>query len=526
MTQSTFLQTDAPTTQSAQSFFRVYGWVLILAIAKFVLHYLLYHPDYELHRDEYLYLDQANHLAWGFLEVPPALSIQAWITQALGNGFFWVKFWPVLFGSLTVWMTGLIVIRVGGGWFAQLLACLSVLASGYLRLNLLFQPNSLEGLLWTSYFYLIIRYVQTEKPRYVLALGFLFGLGLLNKYSAGFFMLATVGALLLTPHRKVLLSKTFYLAIGITLLMVLPNLVWQWQHDIPFLTHMRMLNQYQLQNVKTIDFLLDQIGMSFPSAFVWIAGLIGLLVVNEWKPYRAVAYIYLGVILILVVLKGKNYYAIGLYPALFAFGGLTWERITRRGWSYYLRPVLVLIPIGLVVLVLPLAYPVWSLKRTEQFARNFKGAGALRWEDGEDHPLPQDYADMVGWKELTEKVAAAYQSLPPEEQMRTTIICANYGESGAINYYGRKYGLPPARSSSASYLGWIPEPIHIHNVIIVDDEPDPIAHHFRSYRETGRIENPYAREKGVQIILALGADSTINQMYRQEVHEKKQQFRF
>jgi hypothetical protein len=150
----------------------------------------------------------------------------------------------------------------------------------------------------------------------------------------------------------------------------------------------------------------------------------------------------------------------------------------------------------------------------------------LRWEDGQEHPLPQDYADMLGWKELTEKVAAAYQSLPPEEQRRTTIVCANYGEAGAINYYGRQYGLPTARSSDASYLGWIPEPIYVHNVIIVDDEPDPIAQHFRSYRETGRIENPYAREKGVQIILALGADSTINRMYRQEVHEKKQQFRF
>ncbi|MBC7920319.1 MAG: glycosyl transferase, partial [Ferruginibacter sp.] len=114
-----------------KDFLRKNGLILAFAVGKFGLHYALYHPAYELHRDEYLYLDQANHLAWGFLEVPPAISIQAYVAQAMGNSFFWVKFWPVLFGALTVWLTGRIVIELGGGRFAQALACLSVLVSSY-----------------------------------------------------------------------------------------------------------------------------------------------------------------------------------------------------------------------------------------------------------------------------------------------------------------------------------------------------------------------------------------------------------
>jgi hypothetical protein len=266
--------------------------------------------------------------------------------------------------------------------------------------------------------------------------------------------------------------------------------------------------------------------MCLPAAFVWLTGLVALLSVRWLRKYRIVGLIYLAVLLILVVLRGKNYYASGLYPALFAFGSVVWERMTQQHWSLRLRPVLLLVPVGLLLPVLPLAYPIWSPEKTEIFARNFQGTGVLRWEDGQDHPLPQDYADMLGWQELTQKVAAAYQLVPAGERAQTAIICSNYGEASAINYYGQQYGLPRAQSSEASYLAWITEPIRLRNVIIVDDEPDAIAQHFRYYRVTGRVENHYAREKGAQIILALGADEAINALYRQEVRVQKKQFRF
>ncbi|MBC7923885.1 MAG: glycosyltransferase family 39 protein, partial [Ferruginibacter sp.] len=393
-----------------------------------------------------------------------------------------------------------------------------------LRINLLFQPNSLEVLYWTASFYLIIRYIHTGKDGYVLGLGALFGLGLLNKYSAGFFVIGTLVGLLLTPHRRLLRKPAFYYAIGIALVLFLPNLIWQIKHRVPFFHHMRLLAENQLQYVKTSDFLQDQLLLCLPAVFVWTVGLASLFLVPGLRKYALVGIVYLTVLLTLILLHGKNYYTVGLYPGLLAFGGVVWERATARGGRVWLRPALLVIPVAVLLPFLPLAYPVWSPEKTAAFARKFRGTGILRWEDGQNHPLPQDYADMLGWRELTGKVAAAYQTIPAGERRQTAIICANYGQAGAINYYGKKDGLPRAHSSEASYLLWMPDGLRLKNVIVVDDEPDGLSDHFLSFRQTGRVENPYAREKGTFIIVALGADNVIRNAHYREIREKKKQF--
>ncbi len=77
-----------------------------LALLRLLLPYLLQHPVYEPHRDEFLYLAEGAHLAWGFMEVPPLLSVFAWLTHMLGDGMFWIKLWPSLFGAATFIVAG------------------------------------------------------------------------------------------------------------------------------------------------------------------------------------------------------------------------------------------------------------------------------------------------------------------------------------------------------------------------------------------------------------------------------------
>jgi hypothetical protein len=72
-----------------------------LAVIRRVLPFLLQDGYYQPHRNEDLYLAEAHHIAWGFMEVPPLLSVFAWITNLAGGGMFWIKFWPALFGSFT-----------------------------------------------------------------------------------------------------------------------------------------------------------------------------------------------------------------------------------------------------------------------------------------------------------------------------------------------------------------------------------------------------------------------------------------
>ncbi|HMI77740.1 MAG TPA: hypothetical protein VK484_03055, partial [Ferruginibacter sp.] len=110
------------------------AWILTIALAiiKFILPFFLQHPVYELHRDEFLYLEQGHHLAWGYMEVPPMLSWMAWLTHFFGDSFFWVKFWPSFFGALTLIITCRMVKEMGGGLFAILVAGLCIMFTAYL----------------------------------------------------------------------------------------------------------------------------------------------------------------------------------------------------------------------------------------------------------------------------------------------------------------------------------------------------------------------------------------------------------
>lgn len=177
---------------------------LLFALIKFTAGLLLAgYGHYELHRDEYLYLDYGRHLAWGYLEVPPLTAAQSWLTLALGGGFFWVKFWLVLWGSATVYVVVRLTQRLGGGPWAQTLAGLSYLCTIFGRLNVLFQPNSFEILAFTLGAYLLVRYAQPAgRPRHLYALGLVLGLGALNKFTTFFFGAAVLGALLLTHPRR------------------------------------------------------------------------------------------------------------------------------------------------------------------------------------------------------------------------------------------------------------------------------------------------------------------------------------
>ena len=91
------------------------------------MHVWLINPVYDLHRDEYLHLDQAHHLAWGYESVPPLTSWFSWLIYHLGNSVFWIKFFPALFGGLTVVLVWKIVEELNGKLFASILGSTAVI---------------------------------------------------------------------------------------------------------------------------------------------------------------------------------------------------------------------------------------------------------------------------------------------------------------------------------------------------------------------------------------------------------------
>ena len=500
-------------------------WILLgFVLLKFLLQYILISPEYELHRDEYLHLDQADHLAWGYLSVPPVTSWISVIIKLLGNTVFWIKFFPALFGCLTIAVVWKTVEVLKGNLFALTLAASCVLFSALLRLNTLYQPNSLDVLCWTSLYFTIIKFVHTQKIKWLYYSAFVFAFGFLNKYNLAFLVAGLVPGLLLTPERKLLREKHVYLAAAIAILLISPNLAWQYANHFPVIHHLKELAATQLVNVDRAQFFKSQLLFFLGAVFVILPGLYALLTYTPFKKYRFLFWSFVLTLLIFAYLKAKDYYAIGLYPIYIAFGAVYLEKRLHKGWQKYLRLALQAWPPLTFILMYGVAFPNKSPQYILAHADKYKKLGMLRWEDGKDHLLPQDFADMLGWKELAAKTDAAYSKLP--HPGHTLIVCDNYGQAGAINYYS-KYKNVRAVSFNADYIDWFDLDSKIENFIRVKEQ-DGSTHEWEKtspFFETGyvadSITNPMAREYGTTIFVFSKPKINVNVRLKKEIEQKK-----
>jgi Dolichyl-phosphate-mannose-protein mannosyltransferase len=504
-------------------------FIFLLAIIKFAIPFFLQHPVYELHRDEFLYLEQGHHLAWGYMEVPPMVSWLAWLTHLFGDSFFWVKCWPSFFGAFTLIITCRMVKEMGGGLFAILITGLCIMFTAYLRLHFLFQANFLEVFWWSLSAYFIIRFINTNNIKYLYLVGFAFGCGWLAKNSISFFIVGFGLALLLTHHRKLVANKHLYGAAVLAFLIALPNLLWQYNHNWPLLHHMDELRETQLKFIQPADFLKEQVLMFFSAFYIWLMGLIWLFT-RPGKTYRLLAWIYISIIVLLVVTSGKNYYSLGAYPMLFAAGGVALQQWTANKLKW-IRWVTVALILFLTWVVAPMAMPLWEPNKLAAFykERKLEKMGFLKWEDQENHSLPQDFADYLGWKEMTEKAESFYQSLPKEIKDSTIIYCRHYGQAGALKYYGRdKVFKEKAISDNGSFLTWIPGDLVFKHLIFIGrrmpDKDDEVFQHFEKITLIDSVNYLHSRQYGDKIIFFERIDSVGVKLATDGLKQMKQQF--
>jgi Dolichyl-phosphate-mannose-protein mannosyltransferase len=501
---------------------RLGAGLLAVAAVKFLAQLLL-SGRYGLHRDEYLYLDMARHLAWGYKEIPPLLAPLAWLARAVfGHSVLGVKFFPALFGGLTVLLAGLIAREAGGGRRAQLAAGLGVaLAPVYLAMHGLLQPNFLDVFFWTLYGYLVVRFVRRHEPRLLLGLGAAIGLGLLAKYTTAFYVLALVLALLLTPQeRPWLLTRWFWGAVGLALLIFLPNLIWQATHHWPVLGHMHKLQETQLTNVSPVSFLVEQLPMTLAGAPLWLAGLwFGFT--RAGRPYRPLVLAYFFVIGLLLLSRGKNYYAAAVYPPLMALGAVFLARKSRA-----VLPGALALGILLTLPLVPALLPVLSVGQLARYVRQLPVDGLTRWEDGRQHQLPQDAADMHGWDEYAPLVQRALTRLTPQERAHCIVYGDNYGQAGALNWFGPALGLPRAYTLNGSNAYWMPTPDSVTAFIYANegDGPEDLRRAFETMEVVGRVQNPYARVCGSEVLLFRHPRGDLRPFVRKRIQEAREGF--
>ncbi|HEY6446140.1 MAG TPA: glycosyltransferase family 39 protein [Acidobacteriaceae bacterium] len=488
-----------------EQFRRFLGVCLALAALKLAIqiigNILAQRAGYGIFRDEMYYLICGRHLAFGYVDQPPMVALQARASELLfGYDHLWAfRLLSALAGAMKVFLTGALVWAMGGSRRAAALAMLGVTVAGvYLGIDSFLSMNSFEPVFWLPCALALIRIVQLRGDpasgrairNWWLVLGLSAGLGLEDKVNEVFFLVAVLIALLLTPQRRILASRWFAAAIAIIVAVALPNLLWQIHYHWPTLEWLVKIS-HSGKDVKLapLAFLIEQVMMLTPwTVVLWLSGVIWLLAAKRARPCLFLGVLYLVYLPLMIALHAKDYYLAPAYPIYFAAGAVCWlpagslSRLRRIRAGVYAT----LLVVGFVLTV-PFSIPVLPPQSMVAWEHTMHFAPA----DSETHDatiLPQFYADRFGWHEMVDKVARIYNALPPGEKAVTGIFTGNYGEASAINVFGPKFGLPTAISGHQNYWLWGPHGYTGEEMIVIGPPEDRAL--FESCAVAAQMDNP------------------------------------
>ena len=469
--------------------------VALLALAKFAVQFATA-GRYGIFRDELYFVACARHLAWGYVDHPPLIALATWVVvHVFGTSLYGLRLLPAVAGGALAWLTAQTARELGGGRFAQGMAAFAVLPVPiYLLLDHWLTMNAFEPLLWTAAGFLALRMIARDEPRYWVAIGALWGVGLENKYSMLFPAAALVGGLLLTPERRFLRSRWFAAGLGVAGLLFLPNLLWLARHGWPFLEFERhsRLDGGRLAR-GPLAFAADQALIMNPLlAPLWVGGLLFLLRAERARPFRCAGWAFVGVFGGLLLLRAKNYYVAPAYPMLFAAGAVALEGWTTQA-RRWVRGAYVAATLAAGVALAPFVLPVLPVETFVAYQRAWGGFQPVRFERHAGERLPQQFADEFGWEAMARETARAYHALPAAQRARTAVFANNYGEAAAVDFFGPKYGLPEAISSHVTYWLWGPRGYTGESVLVLGSDGAGDREHFRSVEAVGRVDDPDAR---------------------------------
>jgi Dolichyl-phosphate-mannose-protein mannosyltransferase len=482
-------------TPFRQAIFSTSSIIALLAFAKFAIQFATA-GRYGIFRDELYYIACAKHLSWGYVDHPPLIAGITWlVAHLLGTSLYALRLLPAVAGTLLVWVTAAIAKELGGKQFAQCMAAFSVMPVPiYLMLDHWLTMNAFEPLLWMTTLWLTLRLLSCHQLRYWLLIGVVCGVGLENKYSMLLLVAALVFGLLVTAERHLLKSRWFLAGATVTLLLFLPNLLWLLHHGFPFLEferHSRMSGGRIAR--APLAFLADQALILNPLlAPLWCGGLAWLLLSNRARPYRFLGWTSFAIIGVLLLLKAKNYYVSPIYPVLFAAGAVAIEQSTEATARWARAAYIVAVALAGLVLA-PFVLPVFSAQHFLAYQRAFRGFTPIRMENTGPALLPQQFADEFGWEEMVRTTAIAFHRLPAAEKNTTAIFANDYGQAAAIDFFGPRYGLPPAIGKNESYWLWGPRAYTGTTVLVLGSDGTGDREHFKTVVAVGRVDDPYAR---------------------------------
>lgn len=488
-------------TATAEDWKPVIQLALLFAAIKlaieFVGNLVAQHFGYGIFRDEMYYIVCGRHLAWGYVDQAPMVALQARVAEVL-FGFHHLalfRLFSALAGAVKVFLTGILAWLLGGKRMAQSMAMIAVLiAPVYLGIDSFLSMNSFEPVFWMGCMVVVLLMVLGHSPRWWILFGILGGLGLLNKPSMAFFLVALLIGLLLTPQRRILRSRWTLAAVALIFAIALPYLLWQIHHQWPTQVWLNNVN-HSHKNVKLgpVAFIGAQIMMLHPiSIFLLLPGLVWLFVAKSARSFRWIGLMYVVLLAIMIHLYAKDYYVAPVYPVLFAAGALAWQNLfSSSRKAAWLVPAWCVVMLMLGAITLPMGIPVLPPYTWIRYTRALH-LTSENTETAKTGPLPQFYADRFGWHGLVAEVARIYDSLSPADRANAGIFCNNYGEAGAIDLFGPQYGLPPAVSGHQNYYFWGSRGHSGALMIVVGESKADVQQYCDSVQQVGEVDNPLA----------------------------------
>jgi len=507
------------------------GLAIIWAIglAKLLFH-IYFNNRYGYFRDEFDYMSCGDHLAWGYVDQPPLIPFLIHISRAvLGDSLRSIRFIPALASSILVVQTAILAREFGGRRFALLLSAIAVvIAPQYLSNGSLLGTNCLEPNLWMGCAYFAILAIKRNNPRYWVWFGVIAGIGMEEKYSIALFGFGIVIGLLLTAQRRVFLNPWIWIGGLAAFLIFLPNLLWNIRHHFPFIELIRNIKADGRDVVLPLpQFFLQQMFLvAVITAPIWLRGLFSLLFSAHFKSYRALGWCYLVCFTVFFVLHGKSYYLAPIYPMLLAAGAVAIESIIeggkvgeenahpRRTW---LKCVIIIAMLAIGTYFAPITVPVLPPDRFLAYTKTLPVKLPVMEHNHARVPLPQWYADQFGWEEIVAETAVAWNKLTPEERLDKNcgIFAQDYGQAGAIDFLGRKYGLPPALSGHQTWFLWGPRGYSGNCMIVLGDRRQRLEELWEHVDYVGdSADNPYALEKEIAVYICRGPKfGTLEQLW-------------
>jgi 4-amino-4-deoxy-L-arabinose transferase-like glycosyltransferase len=479
MRNSTVYHRPKPTLIMRSSFWSSDLFVLMcLAFATVIIH-LITGSRFGFHRDELATLDDARHLTWGFVAYPPITPFFGRLSLMLfGTSLTGFRFFAAVAEAVAVVLTGLMARELGGGRGAQLVTAFAAtpfcLVGGALM-----QYVSFDYLFWVLTAYFVVRLLKTEDPRWWLAMGAAIGLGMMTKYTMGVLALAIALAVLLTDARRYLRSKWLWYGAALSILIFLPNSLWQAQNHFISLDFLKHIHARDVRIGRTQGFLPDQLKLTLLGLPLWLAGLFSCLFTSAGRRFRMLGWMYLLSLGVFVLVKGRGYYLAATYPMLYAAGAVWGERLLAS-----IKPAgqIALRSLVWIALLFDVGFAGYYLLPVGQVNSDW-------WKVA--NKLQGDFREELGWPELVSTVAQIRDQLPAEDRAHFGILAGNYGEAGAINLYGPGHNLPTAISGINSFWarGYGDPPPR--TLIVVGISRRFLDEHFTSCELAGHTSNPY-----------------------------------